>query len=105
MTRRLRGLLERPLDPATGRLVVVLGGVVCVGFAVVVGLGLLGPGATGSRGSTATMQRAGLTPVAVRPTSAAATAPPAADRETHRPPQDPQDRAGSPAARRAHREL
>ena len=101
MTRRLRLLLERPLDSATARLVVVLGGAICVGFAVLLGLGLLDPGAPGSPRSAATGLRADMAPAPVRPTGPKAS--PEAD-ETHRP-QDPQDRLRTPAHRRATREL
>lgn len=102
---RLRLLLERPLDPATARLVVLLGGAVSVGFAVLVGLGLLGPGATGSPRSVTAPPRVSRAAVGVRPTvSTSPLAADATDRGRRRP-QDPQDRPGSRAARRAHREL
>jgi hypothetical protein len=100
---RLRALAERPLDPATGRVVALLGGLVCVGFATLVGLGLLGPG-----GSTTPRpeERPRVAAVSAAETSAP-TAPidQGTTRSSHRPAQDPQDRPGTAAARRAHHEL
>lgn len=102
--KRLRTLLDRPLDPAVGRAVLVLAGAVCVGFAAVVWLGAMGPDATIS------------TPPATRSSLAQA---PSGTGPAHRPafeagsrvaartgpPQDPQDRPGTGAHRRADREL
>lgn len=102
MTRRLRELAERPLDPIAGRIVALLGGAVCLGFAVLVGLGLTGPGATGSarpiaRSHAVPRVAAGPAVPSYREAATRGTGP--------RFPQDPQDRPGSPAARRADREL
>jgi hypothetical protein len=100
---RLRALAERPLDPAVGRVGALLAGAVSVGFATVVVLGLLGPG-----GGTAPRPEGRPRVAAV---SAAETPAPAAPVDhgttpvSHRPAQDPQDRPGTPSARRAHHEL
>jgi hypothetical protein len=101
---RLRALAERPLDPATGRIVVLLGGAVCVGFAALVGLGLIGPGARDSARPVAKSPRASVPAVARSPRRSAGSARPIRS-STDRLTQDPQDRAGSRAARRADREL
>ena len=100
MTRRLRVLAERPLDPATARIVAILGGAVCVGFAALVGLGLI---ATGSPRPIGRAQGIG-SQVAIRPSSTDRGAPTPAARPP-RSAQDPQDRPDTPAARRARREL
>jgi hypothetical protein len=102
VTRRLREPAERPLDPSAGRIVALLGGAVCLGFAVLIGLGLTGPGATGPARPIASSQA--LSRVAARP--AVPVARRAAARGTgSRFSQDPQDRPGSAAARRADRGL
>jgi hypothetical protein len=102
VNRRLRTLAERPLGQATGRIVVLLGGAVCVGFAVLVGLGLLGPAGAGS--PTGGHYEA-PSPAAARSSLAAGSRSSDGTRVPARPAQDPQDRPGSTAARRARREL
>jgi hypothetical protein len=83
---------------------VILGGAVCVSFATLVGLGLIGPGATGSPRSIVRPQQASVPAGATAPREPSGLGH--ANRSaTERPAQDPQDRPGSPAARRAHREL
>jgi hypothetical protein len=101
---RLRVLAERPLDPATGRIVVLLGGAVCVGFVALVGLGLLRPGSTDAPRPVARPPHASVPNVAPLPRRSAGPARPTRS-ATDRPSQDPQDQPGSPAARRADREL
>jgi hypothetical protein len=80
-----------------GRIVTLLGGAVGLGFAVLVGLGATGPARPIARSHA-------VSRVAVKP--AVPFHHGAAVRKTgSRFPQDPQDRPGSPAARRADREL
>lgn len=102
MSRRLRDLAERPHDPRVGRSVALLVGAVCIGFAVLVGLGLTGPGATGPARPIARPHA--VSRAAVRPAVPFHHGAPVR-RAGSRFPQDPQDRSGSPAARRADREL
>lgn len=104
MTRRLLALAERPLRPATGRIVVLLGGAVCVGFAVLVGLGLLGPRGTGPTRPVASPAQSGV-PSAPVPSPMPPDAGRPISSTTDRRPQDPQDRPGSSAHRRAAGEL
>jgi hypothetical protein len=101
---RFRAPAERPLDPAIGRLVVVLGGAVCVGFAVLVGFGPAGPGATDSPRPTARPPHASVPADATSPRRSLGLDRPSRSVKD-RPAQDPQDQTGSPAARRADREL
>jgi hypothetical protein len=96
VTRRLRAAAERPLDPATGRIVAILGGAVCVGFAAL--------GATGSPRSSARPAHAGV-PAVAPPLRRTSVPGPSTRSARGRRTQDPQDRPGSPAARRADREL
>lgn len=105
MTRRLRAFADRPLDPVAARAIVVLAGVLCLGFAVVVGLGGLEIGPTTSRPWDPTTGQRSRSSSAARPAGSPVKptmVPPGAPM---RPTQDPQDRPGSPAAARARREL
>jgi hypothetical protein len=99
MVDRLRALLEEPLDPRVGRALVVLVSAILLGLAALFILAASQP-ETSPRAEE---------PPAVRSTSGSAPAdltpaptpePPAAPRR-----QDPQDQAGSAAARRAARAL
>ncbi len=104
MIARLREIAGRPLEPGVGRGLVILAGAVCVGFAVLLGLGLFTPGAP-----RPTRRPSPRPPVArpaptARPSAGGSPAPAPAFR-TDRPAQDPQDRPGTPAARRASRQL
>jgi hypothetical protein len=95
---RLRALLEDPHDPAVARAVVLLACAVTLGLAIVVGLGPVGRGEDPS----APRPPATMAATSARPTT------PLSERTARRRPdlrQDPQDRPGSPAARRADREL
>ena len=96
MTRRLRDLADRPLDPRIARAALVTGLAVSVGFCALIGLGV-DAGATRSE------------PVASRHgasrSEVPAPAPGPSTRIMHRPPQDPQDRPGSAAHGRAVAEL
>jgi hypothetical protein len=102
---RLREIAGRPLEPAIARGLVVLAGAVCVGFAVLVGLGLLGPAGAGWSGPGSIRSRvAGAREAARRPASIGDLEASPRSRIDHAA-QDPQDRPGTPAARRARREL
>jgi hypothetical protein len=99
MVDRLRALLEEPLDPRVGRAIVVLASAILLGLAALFILA-----ARQSETSTRTEE-----PPALRSTSGSGPAdlapvptpdPPGAPRR-----QDPQDREGSAAARRAARAL
>jgi hypothetical protein len=100
MVDRLRALLEEPLDPSAARAVVVLASAILLGFA---GLFVLAAGEDDEGSPRSVVSRAAspsptsLPPAAVEPTPA----------EAHPPlhGQDPQDREGSHAARRAERAL
>jgi hypothetical protein len=96
VVERLRNLAGRPLDRQLGRAVLAIGLAVTIGFAALVALS----GGAGPRSG----QEPGPTAPAPRP---AASRPPVRDhpRRRSRPRQDPQDRPGSVAARRAEREL
>ena len=95
MVDRLRAILEEPLDPSAARAVVALASAILLGFA---GLFVLAAGED-EEGSprSAVPWAASPSPPAVEPALA----------EAHPPlhGQDPQDRKGSPAARRAERAL
>lgn len=98
MVERLRALLEHPLDPRLSRAVVVLACGVTLGFAVVVLLvghaaerPAAGPGASSGRSAPS--------PSSV---GSAAAPRPSGDAPVR---QDPQDRPGSVAHRRAAREI
>lgn len=101
---RLRALLDMPLDPAVGRAVLVLAGAVCGGLAALILLGATGPQAV-----TSTRPAARI-PVAQAPSGVEATHRPVFEAGSRaaarsRPSQDPQDRPGTGAHRRAEREL
>jgi hypothetical protein len=96
---RLRALLDGPFDPVVARAVVLLACAVTLGLTIVVGLGGEGGSDQASR-LPATRSDAA--------TSLRPTPPPSGGTASdHRidPRQDPQDRPGSAAARRADREL
>jgi hypothetical protein len=104
MAERLRAFLERPLDPRTGRAVLILAAAVSLGFAGVVALG------AGRHGRSAPLSGVGETkasPLVMLPRAALAEVrqqrPVAAPRAQRR--QDPQDVRGSLAAGRSEREL
>ena len=98
MVRRLRALLEAPHDPAVAQAVVVLACVVTVCLLVVIGVGADSRSSGGS--SAATPEAASL-----RPEGETATERRPAPTRRSEPVQDPQDRPGTAAARRARREL
>jgi len=95
---RLRFLLDRPLDPAPARAVVVFATAVLVGFVAVFVLGAA---------SSDSPAPAGPEPVAAQPHPGRSfgdveiEAVPTAPLTSRRPEQDPQDDKGSPAAGRA----
>jgi hypothetical protein len=97
---RLRALLEHPHDPAVARAVVVLACWLTIGLAVLIGLGGAGVSDQASTPSIKSPRGAGTS---VRPS------PPPAGRSAvghlPEPRQDPQDRPGSAARRRAEQEL
>lgn len=97
MVDRLRALLEEPLDPSAARALVVLASAILLGFA---GLFVLAAGEEG-RPRSAAPQAA--SPLLTSPPPAVEPAPAEAHPPFHG--QDPQDREGSPAARRAERAL
>lgn len=105
MVERLRALAERPLDPRAARAVVVLAAAIFAGLAVLVALA----GSELGRAPHARQAPAARSaPAAPPPPSRVAfpAKPRAARPRPHRhPAQDPQDRRGSAAARRAKREL
>lgn len=102
MADRLRAFLERPLDPSVARAAVVLATAVFAGFATVIALATGGP-APAARHERAVPHRAARTAsaperAADHPDGLRSSSPPGRR-------QDPQDEAGSAAARRAAREL
>ncbi|MGD9733999.1 MAG: hypothetical protein AB7V58_00065 [Solirubrobacterales bacterium] len=104
MGERLRALLERPLDPSLCRVVLLFACAVSATFAALVALGAIGSGRTETPlpprpGPTASAPA--VAPIAPSPRSRAGV-----HRDTFAPPeQDPQDREGSAAHRRAERQL
>jgi hypothetical protein len=68
MIGRLRALLGQPLDPVIIGGLVVLGGTVCVGFATLVTVGLLGPLPSDSARPAPAAPRVGGRPIVNRPT-------------------------------------
>jgi hypothetical protein len=93
MIERLRALLDRPLEPRVARAVLLLALAVGVGFAIVLALAGVDrnpPVGGAAAGSTSSLDRS---------PSARALGP------ASMPPQDPQDRPGSVAHRRAAAEL
>jgi hypothetical protein len=96
MVDRLRALLDHPLDQSAARAILVLASAILLGLAALFALAASEPGQPTSH--------------EVRPAAASPTASPApveavegeaADDRLPTPRQDPQDRAGSAAARRA----
>lgn len=99
MVDRLRALLEEPLDPRTGRALLVLASAILLGFAALFVLAASEPDEQSPRPEVAR-----TAPLPTIPPPAAAPEPaPVAGHPAHR--QDPQDEEGSPAARRADRAL
>lgn len=94
MIERLRALIDRPVDPEVAKALLAFAVAVGVGFAIVFALAGLGHGARTDR-ATVRSSTADLTRGGGRP----APAP------FRWPAQDPQDRPGSPAHRRAAAEL
>ncbi len=106
----VRGLLDRPLDPRHARAIVAVASCLTLTFAALVGFGVI----LGSRPTAPeTGARSGDPAIPTAPPPAAAegsphgsdegpTRPGARRPEDH---QDPQDRRGSPAYRRARRTL
>jgi hypothetical protein len=95
VVERLRALLEHPLDPRLARAVVALACCVTLGFAAVMLLAETGASPTVSSEHPAAAPSSIVSPTPPRPPLAAG----AAVR------QDPQDRLGSAAHRRAAREI
>lgn len=93
MIERLRGLLDRPLDPSVARAVMLLALAVGVGFAIVV--------ATAGVERNPSAEGAATTSTAAESRWPSAPAP----GPSNMPPQDPQDRPGTAAHRRAAAEL
>jgi hypothetical protein len=95
MVDRLRALLDRPLDPSAARAILVLASAILLGLAALFALAASEPDPTSH----------GVRPAAASPSVSVAPVEAAEDEAvedrlpTHR--QDPQDRKGSAAARRA----
>jgi hypothetical protein len=104
VAERLRALLEHPLDPRLARAIVVLACAVSGGFAALV---VLAGAESAERPSASETPPAGAARrVATEPTELPARSQPrTSEIQEIRPAQDPQDRYGSAAARRADREL
>lgn len=102
MVDRLRALLEEPLDPRAGRAVLVLASAILLGLASLFVLAAREPDGAGPRGQA--QAPAAAPSVSVAPPTADVEGEPA---ESHPPlrRQDPQDKKGSPAGRRAARAL
>jgi len=99
MVDRLRALLEEPLDPRVGRAVVVLASAILLGLAALFILAAREP-ENSTRAEEPPAAQSTPRSVAVELAPAPTAETPAAPR-----PQDPQDREGSAAARRAARAL
>jgi hypothetical protein len=101
MVDRLRVLLDQPLDPRAGRAVLILSSAILLGLASLFVLAAREPDSARPRGEA-------QAPVAALPVPVAPTGDveqePAASRQPHRR-QDPQDKKGSLAGRRAARAL
>jgi hypothetical protein len=104
----IRGLLDRPLDPRHARAIVAVASCLTFAFAGLVGFGVI----TGSRPTAHEGGgRTGLAAPTAPPTAAIEGSPHGSDEESERPParpgvpQDPQDRPGTSAYRRARRTL
>jgi hypothetical protein len=102
MIDRLRLLLDRPLDPLVARAIVVTATAILLGFAALFVLAAGEPGRSAAPGRQAVPTQ----PQPARSFGAARAeaAPPAPHAARHRR-QDPQDKKGSPAARRAAKAL
>jgi hypothetical protein len=101
MADRLRALLDRPLDPSAARAILVLASAILVGLAALFVLAAREPDAP----SISTQERPssiGLRPSSIVPVDASGDQ---GDDLRSSPRQDPQDVAGSAAARRASRAL
>jgi hypothetical protein len=99
MVDRLRALLEEPLEPRVGRAIVVLASAILLGLAALFILAAREPeNSTRAEEQLAAQSTPRSAAVELAPAPTAET--PAAPR-----PQDPQDREGSAAARRAARAL
>ena len=104
MAERLRALLEDPLDASVARAALALAAAALLGFAAVAALGLAGahrgPASDPARPDSVASRQRGA---AAGSQSSASALPPPTSSGLRR--QDPQDRPGSPAHRRARREL
>jgi hypothetical protein len=96
MIDRLRFLLGRPLDPLVARAVVVFASAILLGFAALYVLAAREPGP-----SAASNRQAVLPPPGESFGAPGVQAAPPEPPESRPRRQDPQDKAGSPAARRA----
>lgn len=97
MVERLRALLDRPLDPSAARAILVFASAILVGFA---GLFLLAAGQPHPPVAQDHPAPAASSPGSATPGKKVEIGGPAQPPSTH-PRQDPQDIAGSTAARRA----
>jgi hypothetical protein len=105
VAERLRALLERPLDAAVARAAIVLAAGLFTGVAL---LALVTySGESGARRQPGSASAGPQRPVRFPPPRSLAPGPvrPGSAGRRGRPAQDPQDRSGGPAARRAAREL
>lgn len=99
MVDRLRLLLDRPLDPSVARAIVVLSGAILLGLAALFLLGI------SQSGTAARTEEPTPAPPITGSASGDLEPAPADEAASPRFGQDPQDRKGSPAARRAARAL
>lgn len=99
MVDRLRVLLDHPLEPSVARAIVVLSGAILLGLATLFAL------AAGERGTSPQTEAARTAPPITGSASADLGPAPAGEAALPRYGQDPQDRKGSHAARRAARAL
>lgn len=100
MVDRLRAFLEEPLDPRTGRAVLVFASAILLGFAALFILAASEPDEPNRRSE---LPRTAVAAPSSPPAAAPEPAVPDAGHPAHR--QDPQDEEGSVAARRADRAL
>jgi hypothetical protein len=100
MIDRLRFLLDRPLDPSVARAVVVFASAILLGFAALYVLAAQDPGHSAAPDRQVVSPQPGGSFGSGR-----AHAVPPAPHASRRHRQDPQDEAGSPAARRATKAL
>jgi hypothetical protein len=99
MVDRLRALLDRPLDPSAARAILVFASAILAGVAALFVLA----GSEPDRPTSQTAWPAAASPTAPVPSEELEDEPAERRAETSR--QDPQDRKGSAAARRAARAL